>query len=658
MKWLFRIAAILITIVALALLALVLVPTERVAQLAADRFSAETGRALTIDGPVKATLWPRLGVRAEGIEVANADWSVEGPMLAAGTLDVGIALSSLLGGDVRIESIAIDGAVLVLERRADGRGNWEFAFGGGPQTADVGAGNDTNPPRGVTIDRAVLTDARITWIDHGPATRVDLQAVDATADLAGLDGPLRVAGSALLDGQAITLEASAEAARALLDGALTPVALTLAAGGTSLRLDGRADLDPLSFEGRAEATTTDGFAIAALVGAAPLDLPRGLGRDRIDLQADVTLAPGGTVHLREMTVELDDNRLTGALDIAPHGERTRVSGTLASDGLTFTSGTASSDGAGPERPGGSGGPARGWSREIIDVSGLFALDADLSLSTGPIVADGFTVDEMRARVTLENGRAVVALQPVLAYGGTVTGEMVVNGRGGLSSRATLQLAGLEMQPFLTAFAGFDRLVGRADGAIDLLGVGDTMQALADSLSGGASFRFGRGEILGLDIPGMIRTLDVGFRGAGQKTVFDGLTGSFAIDGGVARGEDLSLTGEYLTARGEGRIGLGGRTIDYRLLPTLRRGVDSEGITVPILIEGPWADPSIRPDLEFLARQRIDVERAEIEAQARETARAKLAAELDVAPETLDSRGAVEEAVKEKIASELLKLFDR
>ncbi|SDY61461.1 AsmA protein [Jannaschia faecimaris] len=660
MKWLFRSAATLITLVLLAVLVLILVPTERVAQLAADRFADTTGRALTFGGPVKATLWPHLGVRAQDIEVANAEWSDEGPMLTAQTLEVGIALGSLFGGDIQVESLRIDDARLLLERQADGRANWEFAARTGANT--VSAPGTPAVQRSLSIDQAVLTGAEVTWIDRGTDTRVQLRAVDLETRIQDLDSPVRLTGSALLDGQAISLEMSTEAARPLLDGALTPVAVTLRAGETALRLDGRADLDPLSFEGRIEATSSDRFRVARIFDVIVPELPEGLGRGLIALKAAITLAPGKTLHLRDMVIDLDRNRFNGALDIDPNGERPRIVGNLAAEQLDLTSLSQKEQGGETVLVSDTG-----WGREEIDVSGLFAADGELTLSSGQITLGDARLDEVRARITVDQGRMVATLQPLLAYGGTVTGDIILNARGGLSSRVDLQLSGLQMQPFLTDFADFDRLVGQADVAVNVLGVGQTTQALIESLDGTASFKFGRGEILGLDIGGMVRTLDLGFRGEGQKTVFDTFSASFDITDGVARGEDLSLTAQYLVVRGAGRIELGPQTIRYRLLPTLRRGEDSEGITVPLLIEGPWADPRIRPDMEYLARQRLEVERDELEARARaeadeararaeESARRRIAEELDVNPETLDSRGAVEEAIKERVEEQLLELL--
>lgn len=663
MRWLLWGAAALVTLALVAGLALVLVPTERIARLSADRLSAATGRDVTIKGPVRATLWPRLGARAEGIAVANAPWSTEGPMLTAASVEVGVPFAALLGGDMRLESLRIDGARLVLERREDGIANWQSAnlatqgepAGPAPATA----------PRDVSIDRMELRDAQVIWIDRAARRQVRLRNLQLETRLDGLDAPMRATATGLLDDMAVTVEAGAAALRPLLDGALTPVTLSVAAGGTTFALDGRADLDAPSFEGRLEAASDDRFALLAPLGLAWPTLPGGLGARSVALSAAATLAPAGTIHLRDMVAELDGNGVTGAVDIDPTGARPRVDATLAADALDLTAAAGAGGGGIPTGPAASSAP--GWSRAPIDVSALFAADGQVDLATGPVTFDTTRIDELRARVTIEEGRAVVALQPLLAYGGTVTGEVVVNGRGGLSSRADLTVSGLQLQPFLAAFGGYDRLVGAADLTLGLLGVGDSMQALMESLEGGVALRVGQGAVLGLDLAGMIRTLDLSYRGEGQETVFEGLSLSAAVAGGVARSDDLSLVGPYLGATGEGSADIGAQTVSYRLMPTLRAKEDDASLTVPVLIEGPWADPRIRPDLEYLARERLDLEREAVEARLREEAdaarveaedalRERLARELEVAPEALGTREGIEDALRERVEDRLLDLL--
>ena len=670
-RWLLRGAATLVTLVLLAALALLLLPTERVARLAADRIAAATGRAVTVEGPVRATLWPRLGVRAEGVAVANADWASEAPMLRASSVEIGVALASLLGGDVRVETLEVDGATIVLERREDGTGNWEVdaPVADGPVAAPPDAAREVAPAgdgsaRGLTIDSAALRGADVTWIDRASGRSTRLRSVDLETRFDGLDAPVSVAGSGLAGDLPFEAAFTAAALRPLLDGALSQVTATLAGGGTALAFDGRVDLDPPSVEGLARVSSDDGFALAAALGLPAPDLPRGLGSERVAVDAALTLTPAGTIHLRDMVADLDGNRLTGAVDVDPTGARPWIVATLTAERLDLDPASASvpaqaavvapaPDGAAPA----AAADPSGWSRASIDVAWLFAADADVTLAAGPVAAEGLAIDSLDARLALEDGRAVVTLQPLRAFGGTITGDVVVNARGGLSARAVLDVTGLALQPFLTAFAGTDRLVGTADLSIDLLGVGDTQQALMEGLEGSVALRVGRGEVLGLDVAGMVRTRDLGYRGEGRRTAFDGLSVSAAVADGIARSGDLALDARpHLTATGEGTADLGARSLAYRLTPTLRAEADGAGLTVPILIDGPWDDLRIRPDLEGLAQLQLEAGREALEARAVDEVRQRLADELEVAPEALVDRGAVEDAIRSRVEDKLLELL--
>ncbi|TMV82319.1 AsmA family protein, partial [Thioclava sp. BHET1] len=117
MRWLIRILILFAVLVALAVGAIFLIPTDRIAQIAATRFEAATGRKLTIAGGIHATLWPELGVRTGQVEIANAAWAAkDGPMVRAKGLQIGIAPDVLWGGDLKIRRVALDQPQLLLER--------------------------------------------------------------------------------------------------------------------------------------------------------------------------------------------------------------------------------------------------------------------------------------------------------------------------------------------------------------------------------------------------------------------------------------------------------------------------------------------------------------------------------------------------------------
>jgi AsmA protein len=171
--------------------------------------------------------------------------------------------------------------------------------------------------------------------------------------------------------------------------------------------------------------------------------------------------------------------------------------------------------------------------------------------------------------------------------------------------------------------------------------------------------FTDGAVIGLDLAGMLRSLDVNYVGEGQKTIFKQITGSYVIDGGVLHNDDLMFAGPLVAATGQGAVDIGARTLDYRLVPSALANADgSGGVKVPLLITGSWDNPKFNLDLAALAKEKLGVDEAALKAkldaerqQAEAQAKAKAAKALGVAPVDGES---LEDAAKRKLQEEALK----
>lgn len=656
MRWILRsligLVLALVTLGALAVAALFLMPSERIAGLVVGQFKTLTGRDLVIEGSVRPTVWPVLGVKTGKVTISNAEWSDMGPMFQAEALEIAVDMAALIGGEARITAVTALGPELVLERARDGRENWMFGgeSGGTVSTETPGVG------RSFTLDKAEFSGGRLVFVDHGAGRRVDLRDLAVRTAIPDFEGPVEIALAAVMNGQPFEADLWLERFRAALDGKLGPVTLDFRAGRAEGRFEGEAGWKPMAAKGDLTADLGQLAELAALAGAEAPALPQGLGAGGVTVQGAVTLTEAGPAHLRGGTLRLDETVLAVDADLTPGEARPKLAAKVVAGAMDLGAALGQSGGGA-----GGGMQSEGWPKERIDVSALGALDADISLK-----ADGLNLGLAKfgptaLRLTIERSRAVFDLARVKAYGGEIRGQFVVNGRGGLSVGGDLTFAGMALQPLMADFAGYERLIGTGDLRVKFLGSGASVEAIMQGLEGSGSLSLGRGEILGLDIGGMLRTLDLGYVGEGQKTVFDALNGSFTITEGELQNSDLVLDAPFAKVTGEGRLGLGARTINYRLRATaLVEG--AEGLSAPILIRGPWANPAISLDLEALARERLEEEAkaleaaakaraAELEAEARAKAeeaearaRAKLEEELGVVPGEGES---LEEAVKRR-----------
>ena len=654
MRWIIRVAMALLVFALILVGAVFLIPAEKVAALAAREFSKITGRELVISGSVRPSFYPVLGVKTGPISVANAQWSDEGPLVQAASMEIAVDIAALMAGDVRITGLQVTDPVIVLERNEEGLANWDFrAISGGGGTARPATPGQGTP---FTLDLAALSGGSLRFIDHAAGTVVEVDAIEAEARVPDFNGVATLTGSARISGQDVAINGTIAEFAPFLAGRLVAVEVAAQAGAADVSFDGRMSLSPLAAEGAVAADLGDMAALFGLAGMDGLDLPQGLGAGSVAVDGAVTVTPEGSVHLRDGVISLDGNRLTGDLDLVTAGERPKLSAKLAAGELAL---------AGVAEAGGGGNGAAsagGWSDATIDVSALGAMDATVSLTASAIDFGTTKVAATRLLMTLDRARAVFDLRELAVYGGGVTGEFVVNGRKGLSVGGDLRFAGIALQPLLNGLVGYDRLTGTGDVAVKFLGVGNSEAALMQGLSGSGTLSLTKGEVAGVDVPGMLRTLDTSYAGEGAKTVYDAVMGSFTIEDGVLTNDDLSLDAPGLTATGRGTIGIGARDLDYRIRPTaVVKGGDAAGLSVPLLITGTWADPKFRLDLESIAQEKLEAEAAELQARAEEALAQKLQEELGIEAqegENLEdaARRKLDEAIEEEAAKALERLL--
>lgn len=629
----------------LAAAALVLLPADRVARIAAQQIGLATGREVAISGDVSMTIWPVLGASVEGLEIGNADWARQGPMLSARNAALGVDVAALLRGEIRITHIDMQSPVVRLESRADGRANWTFDDAGGSTTPEAERSPDAAPSK-LHIARIELRDATLIHGAEG-ADPVSYEAVDLALDWPDPDGPAQMDAVLRPAGTPVTAALQITGFARFLAGERQPVALSLAAGAGQASLRGAADMSgAASGDLSITATDTAGF-LAALALPSPA-LPEGLGRS-LDLRAGLELSAARVLCLTDMVADLGGNTLRGSLRAALEGVP-RITASLSTDSLDLArAGTGGTSGSGAGA-GAAGAAAQGWSTAPLDASGLSAFNGEITLAAQSVRLGALTFGRTRAVLTNERARMVFALSEVAAYGGALTGQFVINNRSGLSVGGDLTGRGIGLGGLLSDLAGLSRLTGAADASVEFLGVGGSVDAIMRSLRGSGRVAAGAGTIRGIDLDRLMRS----GQGTGGTTVFDSLTASFALDDGVLGNDDLLMSLPNYEARGAGRVDLGAQTLDYLFTPKALRGNEGRGVAIPVRVRGPWAAPQIVPDLEAVVDLNFSEEKSRVQDKARDAVGERLGVERQEGQSLED---AIEDKLEEGLRDGLRRLFD-
>jgi AsmA protein len=172
------------------------------------------------------------------------------------------------------------------------------------------------------------------------------------------------------------------------------------------------------------------------------------------------------------------------------------------------------------------------------------------------------------------------------------------------------MEGISAEPLLTDAAKFDRLAGTGQFEISVSTRGKSERAMVQALNGTGAVKFVDGAIKGVNLAAMVRNVKSAFAPGGtgdtQKTDFAELSGTFRIEKGILRNNDLKLLNPLIRLAGTGTSDLPKRTVDYRVEPKVvgslkGQGAEGEakGIMVPVIVKGPWHDLKYRPDLAAL-----------------------------------------------------------
>lgn len=252
-------------------------------KLLSSTVKASTGRDLRISGPVRLSIFPSIGVKAEQVSLSNASWASDSQMLSVKQIELDVKLFPLFAKRVEVSKINLAGLEVHLQTNQLGLGNWDLASPAstatksGSTTSDRLASADEESNL-VGIESIQITDARITYQSgnspqkvitipqlsikgEGSKTAVllDLQYADYKLGLKGKTSSLR---------------------QAIMDWDQSPVNmnldLTLNLNGKSLDIGGKIDKTPKAltqFDIKLESKSFDLLPLAAGAAASGSQKP-------------------------------------------------------------------------------------------------------------------------------------------------------------------------------------------------------------------------------------------------------------------------------------------------------------------------------------------------------------------------------------------------
>jgi AsmA protein len=542
-------SAIAAVIVVAALLLIVGVPSGFLTSAIQSRVERATGYRLTIAGTSKIGLWPSLNVTLNDVTLeAPRDRDGMGS-LTVGRLQADITLASLWSGHPQVTELAIAHPVLHVPLLRERSGSLNP-----PAKAAAPAGEaDGDAP---AIDLITVTDGAIEFSNLRDRVANRIEGINVEAMIGG-DRKIRITGNANAGAQALKFELGATAPAHLTDRQNIPVDLKLEAPGALQA--------PLS----AKAEVRLNGAVVMING-----LSGAIGDGAFNGWASIDTSSKPLVKL-----DLDFQRL----DVAASAPRAASS---PSQGLQHA-----------------------WSNASIDLTGLNYVDAQMRVSAAELNIGEAHIAPAAIDATLAGGVVNARFANLGAYGGQASGDVIVDASAASPAFSLRSdLTGVRALPLLRSIADFDKLDGKLQAKLALRSAGPSQRAIMSNLDGNVFVVFQDGAIRGLNVAQMVRsltssTLSGWQEGQEQSTDLTQLSASFRVEKGQATSTDLNLVGPLVRMTGAGTIDLGTQMLAFRVEPKLvmttqgqGRAADPVGLGIPVVIDGPWAEPRIYPDM--------------------------------------------------------------
>lgn len=259
-------------------------------------------------------------------------------------------------------------------------------------------------------------------------------------------------------------------------------------------------------------------------------------------------------------------------------------------------------------PAAAAAPGSHWSKEPFDFAALKAADADVKLASAAIVYKKYRVDKPEVGLSLKNG--VLDIRDL--KGTMFQGAFLMNGT--LDAGAVPKLSGdvsvakANIKEALFQAGNIDVAEGTLDFGMNVTGAGASPFDLVSSLNGKGSVNVVNGAVNGFDLGAVSDRLNnienyvdlvklLGTSMAGGQTKFSKLGGTFVIEKGVARTNDLQMVAEAANGKGEGYVDLPKWYIDMNTRFTLTKHPDVPPFGMRVV--GPLNAPERKFDTKSL-----------------------------------------------------------
>lgn len=556
----------------------------RIEQLVKEK----TGRTLVINGQMRLTFFPRLGLRLPAVSLSNpAGFSVKRPFARINQLDLDVEFLPLLRHQLIVDHVVLDGLELDLLRRSNGQTNWQDLTGSIARSTRKKVPMPGKPSATGMVAGAPFAFSVAGIEIHGAKIVYDDQLVGRQIVIA----PLSMNVGHLSPGRSapMTLNLHVQDSKPAL-----ALDMHLTAQLSADLATARYKLSNMSLKLLAKGRVVPQGAIDALIQST----------------LNVDLSKNGAISLKPFKVTINATHLTGDVAVTDFAHP-NINCNLVVDRLDFDKYFPSTiKKAQTSASGTSGASSSSWSGKPLSIpfAELRRINAVGRLSIDQLIMRKIKLSQVQVDFGAQQGLINASRITANLYGGTFKGTATLDAhRATPSIELKAAINGLMIGDLLKDYMGDNYLSGKTKAQLDLHSRGDSERAIVNALGGNLSLAVRDGSIQHSDLANQIQSivsklqeLRLGSAGglSGGETQFASLTASGQVKNGVLDNHDLVLNAIRFMANGHGTVNLPKRNIDYTLVFTQ---ANAKGTPIPLLIKGPLRHPGYEVDLKSMAQ---------------------------------------------------------
>ena len=152
-----------------------------------------SGRDLAIEGDIRLSLFPWIGMKLGAVQLSNAAGFGDQPFARIEGAEVKLKLMPLLKSEVEMKTVTLQGLRLNLTVAEDGSNNWSDLAKGGAETPAEAAETSTTPAlASLAIGGLAITDAQLVYDDRASGARYAVEQLNLITGPVALNAPLDI----------------------------------------------------------------------------------------------------------------------------------------------------------------------------------------------------------------------------------------------------------------------------------------------------------------------------------------------------------------------------------------------------------------------------------------------------------------------------------